>query len=640
MKSFQQITEETTKKLAILFGRMNPPTKGHEENVNGLKQMASKQSADHLVIASHSVDAKKNPLTPDVKLKHLKRAFPETNIITSSREQPTILHHATEAHKKGYTHLTVVAGSDRVEEYKKLLNHYNGKTHDEAGQPFKHGAFNFKKIEVKSTGERKQGVSGTDMRNHATNNNFDEFKNNLSSHMQKNDKHAKELFRDVRSGMGIHENVNHGLFKAIFVSGGPGSGKDIIIREAIAEQNAVEINSTIAINILNDKHKLFEYSRDSRREAIRNRMPLIITGTTNEQSNILAIREELEELGYETLMLFVNTTNESSKKRNEAHERVLSEYVRQQRWDVTQLVAEKYNQEFTKYLEFDNSLDLNEADDLEKTEKEEDISIIYEMSSWFFDTPVENEIAESWLIRHKKHNINKMFENFITKPTLEKGHTKYVPSIKTNSKTVFSEGASCTCRNNATYTGQFNKNLGSYKRFGLADNICPSCELVRRQGKPDDIKDGGITSNSGYTFGTYESRSGPIITTGAGEKESRFQQDADKEKARKQKYKTAEAGKVIKAAGVSPEYDTRGSGTVYPMSGLGNVTYREQSEYKYTNTAEVIHKSFSKFRKESIDSPSTEMGVTGGEYGPSNKEPMETLNKIPVNSKKKKNVKF
>jgi hypothetical protein len=52
----------------------------------------------------------------------------------------------------------------------------------------------------------------------------------------------------------------------------------------------------------------------------------------------------------------------------------------------------------------------------------------------------------------------------------------------------------------------------------------------------------------------------------------------------------------------------------------------------------VTRKSFNKFRKESIDSPSTEMGVTGGYHGPSNKEPMDTLNKIPVNppTKKKK----
>jgi predicted kinase len=425
--------------------------------------------------------------------------------------------------------------------------------------------------------------------------------------------------------MGIHENVNHGMFKAVFVSGGPGSGKDIIIREAIAQQNAVEINSTTAINILNDKHKLFEFSRDSRREAIRNRLPLIITGTTNEQFNLLAIREELEELGYETMMIFVNTTNGASKKRNESHERILSESVRQQRWDVTQLVAEKYNQEFTKYLEFDNSLDLNEANDFERAEEEEDISIIYEMTNWFFDVPADNEIAESWMTRHKKHNINKMFENFITKPILEKGYKNYVSEVKANSKTPNAKTRTCGC--------------GSTKGL-FTDNICPSCELVRRQGKPDSVSDGGITSNSGYTFKTYES-SEPTVTTKKPESETRFQQDNDKQKYKGKKAPGAEAGKVLKTAGVSPEYDTRGSGTVYPMAGLSNVNFKEQKANKYTSTAEVTRKSFNKFRQESMDSPSTEMGVTGGYHGPSNKEPLvtqldKTLNQDSNIKKKKK----
>jgi predicted kinase len=478
-------------------------------------------------------------------------------------------------------------------------------------------------------------MSASKMREHATSGDFGSFRQGVPSHVP--EKHAKELFRDVRKGMGIHESANHGMFKAIFISGGPGSGKDIVIREAIAEQNAIEITSTTAISILNDKHKLYEFSRDTRREAIRQRQPLIITGTTNEQYNIIAIREELEELGYETMMVFVNTSNESSRKRNEGHERMMAESVRQQRWEVTQLVAEKFNQEFKKYLEFDNSIDLNEANEIETSEKEEDISIIYEMTNWFFDTPVENEIAESWMIRHKKHNINKMFENFITKPTLEKGYKKYVSETKTNSKAILAEGPSCTCGDKTTSTGRSNQKGDSYKRYRLADNICPSCELVRRQGKPDDIKDGGITSNSSYTFRTYESSS-PTITTKGPERETRFQQDNDKQKSKRQKTSNAESGKVIKTSGVTPEYDTRGSGTVYPMAGLGQVTYREQTEHKYDSTAEVTRKSFNKFRKESIDSPSTEMGVTGGYHGPSNKEPMDTLNKIPVNppTKKKK----
>jgi predicted kinase len=531
----------------------------------------------------------------------------------------------------GHDHLVMVAGSDRIPEYEKKLHQYNGEG------PGK--LYNFKKIEVKSAGHRDpdaegaEGMSASKMREHANNGDFASFKQGIPSHVP--EKHAKELFRDVRKGMGIHESVNHGMFKAIFVSGGPGSGKDIVIREALAEQNAVEITSTTAISILNDKHKLYEFSRDTRREAIRQRQPLIITGTTNEQYNIIAIREELEELGYETMMVFVNTSNESSRKRNEGHERMMAESVRQQRWEVTQLVAEKFNQEFKKYLEFDNSVDLNEADDFETSEKEEDISIIYEMTNWFFDTPVENEIAESWMTRHKKHNINKMFENFITKPTLEKGYKKYVTETKTNSKAILTEGPSCTCGDKTTSSGRSNEKSGSYKRYRIADNICPSCELVRRQGKPDDIKDGGITSNSSYTFRTYESSS-PTITVKSPAKETRFQQDNDKQKSKRQKTSNAESGKVIKTSGVSPEYDTRGSGTVYPMSGLSNVNFKEQTEHKYSSTAEVTRKSFNKFRKESIDSPSTEMGVTGGDYGPSNKEPMDTLNKIPVNPPKKK----
>ena len=623
MKKFLQKLEEdmqTQKPVVMAFGRMNPPTTGHEKLVNHVQQIANDYKAPHHIIISHSSDAKKNPLDVRSKLKHARRFFPGANIENSSKEMPTFLQHAARLHAMGHDHLIMVAGSDRIPEYEKKLQQYNG-TH-------KGALYNFKKIEVKSAGHRDpdaegaEGMSASKMREHAKNNSFGEFRQGIPSHVP--ERHAKELFRDVRSGMGIHESANHGMFKAIFVSGGPGSGKDIIIREAISEQNAVEINSTTAINILNDKHKLFEFSRDSRREAIRNRLPLIITGTTNEQFNLLAIREELEELGYETMMIFVNTTNESSKKRNEGHERILSESVRQERWDVTQLVAEKYNQEFSKYLEFDNSLDLNEANDFEKAEKEEDISIIYEMTNWFFDSSVDNEIAESWMIRHKKHNINKMFENFITKPISEKGYKKYVSEAKTNSKTTNAKTGTCGC--------------GSTKGM-FTDNICPSCELVRRQGKPDSIKDGGITSNSGYTFRTYES-SEPTVTTKKPESETRFQQDNDKQKYKGKKTPGAEAGKVLKTAGVSPEYDTRGSGTVYPMAGLSNVNFKEQKANKYTSTAEVTRKSFNKFRQESIDSPSTEMGVTGGGYGPSNKEPLETqLDKTlnqDSNKKKKK----
>ena len=191
--------QDRKKSVAVLFGRMNPPTKGHEENVNGLKKIAQQHDADHLVIASHSHDAKKNPLSSADKVKHLKRAFPDTNITTSSKEKPTLFHHLSDLHKKGYTHVILAGGSDRADELHRLKD-YNGKEG-------KHGYYNFKSITTQNTGERKQGVSGTDMRKHASNNDFASFRKGLPSKLAGHEGHAKELFHDTRRGMGIHENV-------------------------------------------------------------------------------------------------------------------------------------------------------------------------------------------------------------------------------------------------------------------------------------------------------------------------------------------------------------------------------------------------------------------------------------------------
>ena len=193
----QPLVEEKSSTVAMLFGRMNPPTSGHEENINGLKKLADQHKADHIVVASHSSGNEKNPLTPEQKLKHLKRAFPDTNVKLSTKEHPTILHQASELHKQGYKHLIVAGGGDRAKEYHTLLNKYNG-------VEGKHGLYNFDSINVESTGERKKGVSGTDMRNHVKNNDFDSFRSGLPSKIKNNEKHAKELFDDVHKN--LHES--------------------------------------------------------------------------------------------------------------------------------------------------------------------------------------------------------------------------------------------------------------------------------------------------------------------------------------------------------------------------------------------------------------------------------------------------
>lgn len=489
----------------------------------------------------------------------------------------------------------------------------------------------------------------------------------------------------MKTKLNLKENANlYGLFKAIFVSGGPGSGKDLIIRESIKSDKVVEINATLASYILRDKHKLSEHTKDMRREAIRTRQPLVINGTITEFDNICSIKEELEELGYETMMVFVNTTNESSKQRNSGHERMLDESVREDRWIKAQIISQKFSNIFERYAEFDNSLDITTATKKELLEQKENLDSATTLFDSFFDLPIVNETAEIWLYRNKKISANALFEQIVdrtentpvttygkrnreqtvrnqmrnlrstefrhdqeratsvnpTTPDVEKAHNlaqkasmqtlknrlrfeenDNVSDDQTNSKTISTEGHDCSCGGKS---GGSQKTSTGYKRLKLLDNICPACQLTAKAGREDSVKDGDIASNTKYTFRTYHEGSEPTIEVKPEPKETRFQQDNDKIKAKKLKVKAAEAGKVLKPAGVSPEYDTRGSGTVYPMSGLGMVTYREQTENKYGSTAEVTRKSFSKFRKESIDSPSVEMGVTGGYHGPSNKEPLET----------------
>ena len=198
MKFRDFIVEEKEKTTVFAFGRMNPgPTTGHEKLINTVKSLAKEHKADHLIVMSHSQDPKKNPLSPEQKLKHAKRFFPKVNFKTSSKQSPSYLTHAAELHKSGTKHLIMVGGSDRAEEYHKTLHKYNGEGEGKL--------FNFKSIKVVSSGERDpdaegaEGMSASKMRGHAAANNFKEFRKGVPSHVF--DAHAKELFHDTQQGM-------------------------------------------------------------------------------------------------------------------------------------------------------------------------------------------------------------------------------------------------------------------------------------------------------------------------------------------------------------------------------------------------------------------------------------------------------
>lgn len=196
------------KHMVFAFGRMNPPTAGHSKVVDHVVKTANEHGAEHRVIVSHSQDKHKNPLHSDHKLSYLKHVHPNVNVQASSKEHPHFMAHLTKMHKEGYSHVTMVAGSDRVQEFQKLADKYNGPE----------GSYNFKKIKVVSAGHRDpdaegtEGVSGTKMRGHAGNNDYKSFKSGL--HPSASDEHAKKLFHATRSGMGLHEGQTRLSFGA------------------------------------------------------------------------------------------------------------------------------------------------------------------------------------------------------------------------------------------------------------------------------------------------------------------------------------------------------------------------------------------------------------------------------------------
>jgi hypothetical protein len=430
MKFIQFIEESKENHAVLAFGRMSPPTSGHAKLVDKVKDIAKEVGGSHHVVLSHTQDSKKNPLPADKKLKHAKRFFPNTNLSVSNKEHPTFLHHAAKLHKQGVTHLHMIAGSDRVDEYKKKLSQYNG-THKDA-------LYNFKKITVHSAGERDpdaegvEGMSASKMRGHASGGNFKEFKKGVPSHVPEH--HAKELYNDVRHHMGVKEDLNtefeqllfegvhdKAIFKAVFLAGGPGSGKDYVLDNTLAGHGLTEINSDKALEYLMDKkglNKTMPASEKIERDVTRGRAKsvtelrerlalygrngVIINGTGDDAEKIKRIKERLEELGYDTSMIMVNTKDEVSAMRNvergQRGGRTVPETIRKQKWQSVQNSRPELGKLFgDKYVEFDNSEDLRSArPEIVKAKKQEMLDI-YKQVQKFISSPPKSQQAKEWI---------------------------------------------------------------------------------------------------------------------------------------------------------------------------------------------------------------------------------------------------
>ena len=180
------------KHVAFAFGRFNPPTVGHKKLIDTV--VDASDGGDFYIFTSQSQDPDKNPLDYQTKVNFLKKLFPDIqDKIVYDVSIKNVLQAADKLKANGYTAATFVCGSDRVPEFTKLLNTWNGM--DKTPR--------FGVLNIISSGEREDGVEGVGgvsasmAREFVKNNDFESFKGTVPNNPQL----AKELFDAVKQGM-------------------------------------------------------------------------------------------------------------------------------------------------------------------------------------------------------------------------------------------------------------------------------------------------------------------------------------------------------------------------------------------------------------------------------------------------------
>ena len=211
INSFKSFLIEEDKTIYFTFGRMNPPTTGHEKLMNELSKKSGRNP--YRVFLSQSTDNKKNPLDYNYKVKTVRKFFPKhARSVMLDKKVKNVFDAVTKLYDEGYKNINMVVGSDRTNEFKKLLEKYNG-------VKGRHGLYKFNKINVISAGDRDpdaddvSGMSASKMRKLASDGDFTQFSQGLPRSVSNNE--AKKVYNEVRKGMGLKEQ-KHFQNKLIF----------------------------------------------------------------------------------------------------------------------------------------------------------------------------------------------------------------------------------------------------------------------------------------------------------------------------------------------------------------------------------------------------------------------------------------
>ena len=423
MKTFRKFNESANKKAVITFGRFNPPTVGHGKLIDALKK-ASSGGYQPLVYMSHSQDPKKNPLDYNTKQKWMNKFFgKKVTVVKSNARQ--IFQIVTELYTNGYTDLRMVVGSDRVREFDTLIRKYNG-------SKGRHGFYNFDNIQIISAGERDpdsddlvSGMSASKMRQAAEEGDYESFKLGVASKFMTD---QQLLYKEVRKGMGIKEEsmpnymfadmlsegvYDPGIFKAVFLMGGPGSGKSTVVDAlALKALGLKTINSdTHFERLMKDANMSMKMTKTSsgtvnpERDALRARgkaiaskqmdihvparLGLIFDTTSAKAGKIQNYKKQLDALGYEYKMVFVKTSLELAQRLNSMRARTLPPEILIKEHEAVEKNASVFKRIFKNdFIEIVN-------DDSVQTLQKKSSKLFGQMMSWCQRFPT-NKIALAW----------------------------------------------------------------------------------------------------------------------------------------------------------------------------------------------------------------------------------------------------
>ena len=318
-------------KATFTFGRFNPPTEsGHGKLVSAVQAHAEKTGGRHYIFLSHSQDSKKNPLSHGEKVGAMNRLFPTANVVSRGKVR-TAIDAMKHLEKQGHTHVTMVVGSDRVDNFHSLLNKYRTKEYP-----------GIKKVNVVSAGQRDpdaegtEGMSASKLRGLVAAGKKDEFVSHYS---------------DKKLGAHIHDRVKAGMQMesvspvGIFLLGGPGSGKDYVLKNIFSRFELTEVQ---ADQILNGAANELHESKQN-----------IVINSIADTDKIKLIQTMLE--GYTFDFVHVSVTNKVSRLRNEQREQPLEENKRIDKL----LKAEQLAKDVDAFV-FNNSINLNESNQMEQ----------------------------------------------------------------------------------------------------------------------------------------------------------------------------------------------------------------------------------------------------------------------------------